>query len=98
MKLRYLIFITIFIPISCFLSNSCKKEAPTAPNQPPATSTGTKVNEIAVNFTAKDQNNNQVSLYDYSGKVILFEFSADRSGPCREEAPKLEVLFNDYKS
>lgn len=58
---------------------------------------GSKVGDIAANFTAKDQNNNDVSLYDYSDKVVLFNFSADWCGPCREEATHLEALYSEYK-
>jgi len=38
---------------------------------------GKNVGNIAVDFTAEDQNNSDVSLYDFSGQVILVNFAAD---------------------
>jgi peroxiredoxin len=55
------------------------------------------VGNQAVNFTAKDQDGNDVSLYDYSGKVIFVNMSADWCGPCRNEASHLENLYDEYK-
>jgi len=62
----------------------------------PAT-VGSKLGEIATDFTARDQNRQNVSLYDFFGKVILINLSADWCGPCRQEAGHLGTLFNQYK-
>jgi len=37
---------------------------------------GKNVGNIAADFTAEDQNNDDVSLYDFSGQVILVNFAA----------------------
>ncbi len=58
---------------------------------------GSGLNSIAADFTAKDQNNQNISLYDFFGKVILLDFSADWCGPCREEATHLDSLNDEYK-
>ena len=38
---------------------------------------GSMVGNIAVDFSARDQINRTVSLYQYSGQVILINFGAD---------------------
>jgi peroxiredoxin len=59
---------------------------------------GTKVGETAADFSAKDQNGQAVTLYQYSGKVILINFSmASWCTECRIEAGYLEALFQKYK-
>ena len=97
MKAKHItsLMITLFL----ISSGACKKDVPTAPTNPDQPSTQElKVGDKATNFTAKDQNNQNVSLYTYLGKVILFNLSADWCGPCREEATHLEDLYNEYKS
>jgi peroxiredoxin len=100
MRTKPLIYFA-FIIILVFVSNGCKSSSPTEPGSPPepepTPQLGTKFGDIAVNFTAKDQNGNNVSLYDYSGKIILVDMSADWCGPCRNEATHLENLYDEYK-
>jgi peroxiredoxin len=81
--------------IFLFSLDMCNKSSPTEPEAP--VQSGTKVGNKAVNFSAKDQNGNDVSLYDYSGKVILVNLSADWCGPCQREAEHLEDLLSEYK-
>lgn len=59
--------------------------------------TGSEVGEIATNFTAKNQNNQNVSLYDFHGKVILMDFTADWCTECRAKAETAEQFYQKYK-
>jgi cytochrome c biogenesis protein CcmG/thiol:disulfide interchange protein DsbE len=96
MKKNPLILFT-FIMILLFATEMCKDSSPTEPEPEPTPELGTSVGNLAVDFTAKDQNGIDVSLYDYSGKVILVNMSADWCGPCRNEASHLENLYDEYK-
>ncbi len=53
--------------------------------------------DIAVDFTAADQNGNQVSLSSLKGKVIYVDLWATWCGPCMQELPFFEKLKEQYK-
>ncbi|HUX07800.1 MAG TPA: TlpA disulfide reductase family protein [Acidobacteriota bacterium] len=59
---------------------------------------GTKLGERAIDFTLKDQNGRAVSLHDYSGSVILVDFSPQYCGPCQQEAAEAEQLYQLHKN
>ena len=59
---------------------------------------GADVGAIATNFTLRDQNGNNVSLYNFHGSVILMDFTADWCGPCRVKAETAEQFYQQYKN
>ncbi|MCP5107797.1 MAG: TlpA family protein disulfide reductase [bacterium] len=57
---------------------------------------GVRVGNIAITFTEIDTNGNSFSLDSLKGKVIFLNFSAMWCGPCRQEAPQLNEIYNTY--
>jgi len=58
---------------------------------------GAEEGSIMANFSAMNQNAQNISLYDFFGQVVLVSLTQDWCPPCRTEAPLLNTLFNTYK-
>lgn len=58
---------------------------------------GSKVGDMAADFSLVNQGGTPVSLAQFHGSVLLVNFSADWCGPCRTEAARLQALFDEYK-
>lgn len=52
--------------------------------------------EMAIDFTLKDQYGNEHTLSEYKGKTIFLNFGATWCPPCRGEMPYIEELYNEY--
>jgi peroxiredoxin len=52
---------------------------------------------LAADFKLQDLGGNTVSLRSMRGKVIFLNIWATWCGPCREEMPSMETLFQDLK-
>jgi peroxiredoxin len=52
----------------------------------------------AAEFKLKDLDGNTVSLSSLRGKVVFLNIWATWCGPCREEMPAMETLYNEFKS
>lgn len=55
------------------------------------------VGEAAPVFTLKDMKGNTVTLESFKGKIVFLDFWASWCGPCKEEFPELDALYQKYK-
>jgi peroxiredoxin len=85
-----LLFAGLFITI---LMSSCRDEA--VDNIQPES--GLKVGDYLDDFTLEDSQGDQVSLSDFKKKTVLIEFWASWCSYCNAEAPKLNLLYEDYR-
>jgi len=53
--------------------------------------------EPAPQFSLESNGGAEVSLQDYSGQVVMINFWASWCGPCRQEMPLLEDLYQRYE-
>ncbi len=82
-----------FSPVYLEFNTNTDNYAFTAQNA----SYGSEEGSIMANFSAMNQNAQNLSLYDLFGQMVLVNFSADWCGPCRTEAPQLNAVFNTYR-
>lgn len=52
---------------------------------------------LAPDFELELFDGTHFKLSDYRGQVVLVNFWGSWCGPCREEAPELQALYEDYK-
>ena len=89
-KIAFIGLITILIAVT-----ACKK---TNDNTSGEGETGTKVGQIAPNFTLPDKDGNNISLSDYNDKYIVIDFWASWCSYCRAENPQLVDLYSKYRN
>lgn len=54
-------------------------------------------NEQAPDFTLKSKESGNVRLSEQRGNIVMVNFWASWCGPCREELPKMEELYQEYQ-
>ena len=73
---------------------SCKKKEVEEPVD--EIETGIEKGNMAPDFTLMDVNNNNRSLSDYKGKLVVLQFWASWCHFCKIENPELVALLNNY--
>jgi peroxiredoxin len=56
-----------------------------------------KEDEYVNDFTLLDLDNNEVSLSDFKGKIVVINFWSTGCPPCRAELPDFVEVYNEYK-
>ena len=57
-----------------------------------------KIGDMAPNFTLKADTGKNLRLSEYRGEVVMINFWATWCGPCRQEMPVLNDLYQRYRS
>jgi peroxiredoxin len=52
---------------------------------------------VAKDFTLPDPHGKRISLRDFRGKTVMLNFWATWCGPCKEEMPSMEKLYQQFK-
>lgn len=56
-----------------------------------------QANEQANDFTLKSKESGNIRLSEQRGNIVMVNFWASWCGPCREELPKMEALYQEYQ-
>ncbi|MGQ8366911.1 TlpA disulfide reductase family protein [Glaciecola sp. 1036] len=51
----------------------------------------------APDFTLKSKESGNIRLSEQRGNIVLVNFWASWCGPCREELPKMEAMYQEYQ-
>jgi peroxiredoxin len=88
LKSLFLILILLFLHSSAEGINTLLLKAEIQP---------VKGNQMAPNFSLEDLSGKKANLKQYRGKVVFLNFWATWCGPCKEEMPSMEALYQKFK-
>jgi thiol-disulfide isomerase/thioredoxin len=97
-KIIGLMVVLISVMFVSVTFNGCKKSSDVQQPQDKSGTIGISIGNTAQDFTEENHLGNMVSLSEFRGKVILLNFGAMWCGPCRQEAPELNRIYNTYKA
>ncbi len=75
----------------------CTASPPVSPVTAPAPPEGIEIGNLAADFRLQDLNGQEVLLSSLRGRPVLLNFWASWCGPCREEMPFIQQVFEDKK-
>lgn len=53
--------------------------------------------QLAPDFTLKSKESGNIRLSEQRGNIVMVNFWASWCGPCREELPEMEALYQEYR-
>ena len=71
--------------------------APDAPTNTSAVEEGLSVGKRAPDFTTRLLDGETVALSDYQGQIVFLNFWATWCGPCNEEMPDIQAVYDTYQ-
>lgn len=78
------------------ITEKAEAEAETSTPAPKAPEESTQKTTAAPDFTLVDQNGDTHTLSDYKGKTVFLNFWATWCGPCQNEMPDIQSLYEEY--
>ncbi len=91
----FLIIVLLFIANGCKPSSEVNNETYTATNTTTAV-IGTEIGNLAPDFQLQDIEGQNVTLSNLRGTPIILNFWASWCGPCEQEMPFLQQIYEDW--
>jgi len=93
------LIIIIILLMTLSILNGCSKILPNSKDIVGSDNqASTSVSEKLDDFTLNDLQGNEISLSDFTGKIIVLNFWATWCPPCKAEIPDFVETYNEFKN